>query len=303
MSGYFEIYRGLANRWECDIMGHLNVQFYSAKVWDGLAHLRAAMGLPPAAMAEFGIDIEVRRSLNRYRRELHAGDALVVEAAILGVDETSFDIVTDIVACDRDELSAGFDMTFQCIDPASGDAVSWPPPVLERLKELCCQRRDTPRPPTVGGPGAAAPASGYASTFISTRGTVMTWECAGDGRMALQGYMARAASGIGHIKNSMGFTQAVANENGWGSAALEYWIDYRRGMQAGDIFSLESGMIDITDRLFRFGHCLRDDQNGDICATFDVIGCMFDLKVRRMIEIPAMIRAQAETLIIQWPPA
>ncbi len=130
----------------------------------------------------------------------------------------------------------------------------------------------------------------------------MAWECGGDGTMALQGYMARAVGGIGHIKHYMGFTQKLANERHWGSAALEYQIDYRRALRAGDIYTLHSGLIDIGDKLFRFGHRLSDDQTGDTCATFDVVGCMFDLKARRMIEIPAEIREQSEKLLISWPP-
>ena len=54
--------------------------------------------------------------------------------------------------------------------------------------------------------------------------------------------------------------------------------------------------------MFRFGHRLSDDQSGETCATFDVVGCMFDLKARRMVEIPDRIRAQAENLLIPWPP-
>jgi acyl-CoA thioester hydrolase len=302
VSKYFEIYRGLANKWECDIMGHLNVQFYTAKVSDGLSHFRSRIGLTPNVMSEHGIDLVATEGLNRYRRELHAGDALVVEAAILDVSDESVEIVADIVTSDRGELSAGFDMSFSCRSDRTGQNVPWPTEVRERLEALRCGRRDEPRKPTVGLPGRSDSGGGFAGTFVSTRGTVMSWECAGDGRMALQGYMARAASGIGHVKNEMGFTQKIANENSWGSAALEYKIDYLRSMQAGDIYSLESGMIDITDRLFRFGHSLRDDQTGEVCAVFDVVGCMFDLKARRMIEIPAAIRDEAERLIVRWPP-
>lgn len=161
MSGYFEIYRGLANAWECDIMGHLNVQFYSTKMWDGLAHFRTAIGLTPAVAAEFGIAMAARESLNRYRRELHAGDTLTIEAAVLAVGESSVDIVTDIMASERGELSAGFDMTFECREVGSGDPIAWPAAARARLEELQCTRRDTPRPPSTGAPGSPAPEGGY----------------------------------------------------------------------------------------------------------------------------------------------
>ena len=278
MSGYFEIYRGLANSWECDIMGHLNVQFYSAKMSDGLAHFRSTIGLTPALASEFGIELSVRQSLNRYRSELHAGDTLNIDAAVLAVGESSVDIVTDIMATEKRELSAGFDMTFQCREVASGSPAAWPAAVRERLQELHCARRDAPRPPGTGGPAAAAPAGGYATPFISTRGAVMSWECGAGGTLAPQGYMARAYGGIAHIKHRMGLTQNLANEKHWGSAALEYKIDYRRALRPGDIYSLHSGLIAIGEKMFRFGHRLSDDPRGETCAIFDVVGCMFDLR-------------------------
>ena len=72
-------------------------------------------------------------------------------------------------------------------------------------------------------------------------------------------------------------------------------------MRAGDIYSMHSGLLDVAEKTFRFGHVLVDDCTGTVCATFDAIGCMFDLQARRAMEIPAELREKACQSLIAWP--
>lgn len=301
MSGYFEVHRGIANAWECDIMGHLNVQFYTGKASEGMGHVRAACGMTPAYIRETQHTMVAGRSLSRYVRELLAGDVLYVEAAVLGVNEQSVDLVIDIMHADGGALSASFELTCVSFDMHSRRATPWPAEMRQRLAAMVTPRRDTPRPPTTGGPTSGEPAHGYADTFITARGSVMSWECDEFGHMSARFFMARAADAIGHMKERFGFSRRLTRERNWGSAALEYTIEFRREMLAGDIYTMHSGLIDVARKTFRFGHVLVEDCSGEVCATFDAIGCMLDLDARRAMEIPADLQASAAQHIIEWP--
>ena len=96
----------------------------------------------------------------------------------------------------------------------------------------------------------------------------------------------------------MGITRDTAQANHWGVAALEFDIRFHAPIGAGDIYILRSGLLDLGDKTFRFGHSFYNDSSTALAATFDLLGCMFDLKARRAMTIPDEIRAQAQDLMI-----
>ena len=49
MGEMIEVARSAVQTWECDQMGHMNVQFYVAKAEEGMTALAAALGLSPRA--------------------------------------------------------------------------------------------------------------------------------------------------------------------------------------------------------------------------------------------------------------
>ena len=177
MSGYIEIYRGVANSWECDIMGHLNVQFYTAKVSEGVGHLRAAYGMTPRYIRDHQRTMVVTRKLVRYQRELRAGDILYIRAAVQRAGERTIDFVAEVVNAESDEVSASFDITCAHFDLRKRRALPWPDTMRERIEALATRRHDRPRPPSTGGPSVLPAGRAHAEPIITGRGAVMAWEC------------------------------------------------------------------------------------------------------------------------------
>ena len=52
MNQLVETVRSSVQTWECDQMGHMNVQFYLARENEGVASLASALGLRPRAQGE-----------------------------------------------------------------------------------------------------------------------------------------------------------------------------------------------------------------------------------------------------------
>ena len=84
MQDYFVVEQGAVAQWECDHMGHWNVQFYIARLSDGIRHLRHIIGDDDVA-----VPWDILEILVRYQREMHAGDVFRVEAGILSVQENT----------------------------------------------------------------------------------------------------------------------------------------------------------------------------------------------------------------------
>lgn len=297
MSEFVPIYRGGVNAWECDVMGHLNLQFYAAKLSEGLGHLSLTLGLTP----DQGAYLRLRHAFSRYLGELHAGAVLDIRAGVLAVQSDTIDVLAEIVNAESGKVSSSFELRFDNFDPETEKAMPWADGTRQHMTAMITERLDNPRPATVGGPVPEYSGS-LTGPFVSSRGTVDSWNCDSQGRMSFQQYYAIASDGIGTVRHRMGITRDVAKLNQWGGAALEYDVRLHAPISAGDIYSLRTGLMNLGDKTFRVGHQFVNDSSGELAATFDIVACMFDLKARRAMTIPDDIRAQAETLMITWPP-
>lgn len=302
MSGYLTIHRGVVNAWECDVMGHLNVQHYTAKLCEGLPHLRAAFGMTPAWVRANRRTMVLRRSLNRHHAELRAGEILSVEAQVVRVGARDVEVVAELLNAEDGRVSALFEITGVCYDLEARAETPWPDELRPRLEALVGPRRDSPRPPTTGSPSRLPPGRVYAEPQLTGRSAVLAWQVDEHGRMAPRFYLNQVSNAVGHMRKALGLDRSHLVEKRWGSAALEYRIDYLRGLGAGDIVSLWSGVLDVGAKTFRYGHRLVDESTGETCALYDVVACMFDLEKRRAMEIPDFVRERAEACIIRWPP-
>lgn len=303
MSGYLPIHRGAVNAWECDVMGHLNVQHYTQKVSEGIGHLRAAFGMTPAWIRANRRTMIVRRSLNRHHAELRAGAILSIEAQTLRVGERDAEFVAELLDDDGRRLSASFDLTAVCWDLEARAEAPWPDELRARLGALVGPRRDAPRAPSTGAPSRLPLGRGFAEPRLTGRGAVMAWQVDEHGRMAMRHYVAQVTNAVGHMRKALGLDREHLVEHRWGSAALEYRIDYLGELRAGDIVSLHSGVLDVGAKTFRYGHRLTNEGTGETCALYDVVACMFDLEKRRAMPIPDFVRERAEACIVPWPPA
>ena len=74
-------------------MGHFNIQFYAAKVADGLSASMAEIGLPDSA----GISLQYKVVFSHYQGEFHVNDELEIRAAVLAVGDDDIRLLTEII--------------------------------------------------------------------------------------------------------------------------------------------------------------------------------------------------------------
>ena len=74
MGEMIEVARSSVQTWECDQMGHMNVQFYVAKAEEGMAALATALGLGHHVQRENGTVLVAREHHIRFLRELRPED-------------------------------------------------------------------------------------------------------------------------------------------------------------------------------------------------------------------------------------
>ncbi|MEU6082615.1 thioesterase family protein [Streptomyces sp. NPDC047108] len=78
-------YRGTVYPWHCDHMGHMNVMWYVGKFDEATWQLVSGIGITPEYLRTSGRGMVAVDQRISYRRELRAGDVVLVRSAFLEV--------------------------------------------------------------------------------------------------------------------------------------------------------------------------------------------------------------------------
>jgi acyl-CoA thioester hydrolase len=105
-------YKGMAQPWFCDVMGHMNIRHYMAMFDEASYQLLYQVfgwsGSRDTGSGEGWTDV---RHVVEYQSEVRAGDLLEIRAGIVKVGTKSITIRYDMFNIVRDELAA----TLECV--------------------------------------------------------------------------------------------------------------------------------------------------------------------------------------------
>jgi acyl-CoA thioester hydrolase len=82
-----ESYRGVVYPSQIDHMGHMNVQYYTARFDEATWHLFSAIGVTSAYMRNEQKGMAALEQLTKYKAEVMAGTLLVIRSRVLDVSE------------------------------------------------------------------------------------------------------------------------------------------------------------------------------------------------------------------------
>src|SRR4051812_40411001 len=121
-----EVWRGCANAWECDHVGHLNTRYYVARVEQALAGLVQRLELADLIDASAGCQLLVKAQHMRFLREARAGAALHATGQVLtwARDEAIFLFL--LHHSGSGQVAATFRLSLAHVECGSGRAVPWP---------------------------------------------------------------------------------------------------------------------------------------------------------------------------------
>jgi acyl-CoA thioester hydrolase len=291
-------YRGIVNTWECDQMGHMNVQFYVDKHAAALANVANAIGITPSYQRQTGSRFAARRDHIQFKGEVHAGAVLSMQSRIVDAGDTWVRSYSELLDAETGKLSASFDTMAELhnvktntLQPLSAET--------HRLIDgmLDAKAGDAPQEPE--DYATFLPEREPEGMFESYRGAVDTWECDPFGCMAPRFYTARFSDAAGHVYDAIGVSAKSMRENRLGSAALDYKTTYFAPLHAGDVVVNRTCFINIGNKTLTFYHRLSNAGTGELVATIEIVSVMFDLEKRKSIPLPDDIRAKAETMLIK----
>ncbi len=282
-ASFAETYRSVVAAWECDVMGHLTIAYYFDRFGDAALSLieRLAPGLPPAAAWRSS------RLLVRYKKELRAGDGIVIRSGV--------------IAAEGDAIVIGHEL----LDSGAGEVAT------------LVEHRLTPRELPYGGRGEAARGLSDAVTawvspgfeaiaeparqermIASGADRVKAHEVDERGELSLSGYVHRFAHACLHVCSAFGMTPGYMREQRRGFSTFETRLHLLAPPPgAGEGLVLRSGLLAAGNSSLRMMHELRQAQSGERLALFYQSGVHFDMAARRSAPLPAALRERAQALL------
>jgi acyl-CoA thioester hydrolase len=129
-------YRGTVYPWHCDHMGHMNVMWYVGKFDEATWHLFSSIGFTPDHLRESASGLVAVDQRISYRREVRAGDVLVVRSALLEVRSKVFRFCHVMENAATGELAAVTVLTGVHIDTGTRRSCPMPEEQLARARAM-----------------------------------------------------------------------------------------------------------------------------------------------------------------------
>ncbi|MBI1238713.1 MAG: hypothetical protein GC199_05155 [Alphaproteobacteria bacterium] len=285
----FVSYRGYVNAWECDEMGHMNVQFFLGKAEEATHALAARLGLRPADPD--GALLRARSHHIRFHREMRPSDLVVIRS---GVVETAGDRARVLHTLEEGlsgALATTLTLEATIIDRA-GDARPLPHDAAISLATDTIPQA-APRAATLSSLPAADLAQADADGLIeSIRNVVQPTECDAAGAMTPRAVMGRFSEAQGHFWAHIGIPRHEQAARGLATATTEYAIRYHALPRAGTCLSVRTGLAGLTQRTVRMRHWVFDAMTGAALVSAEGIALLMDKAVRRAVAIPDDVHAR-----------
>ncbi len=270
------VYRGYVNPWDCDEMGHMNVQFHLAKASEGFEGLLAALGLDAGARMR----VKVARHRIRYLKEMHVSDLVRIHGAPVAFHDGRMSAVLD-VRNGHDETCVTVEAT------ADGVALSMAPALVEFASPDGLK-------PGGEGEGTLDAASGFCETI---RNIVRADQCDRDGGLSPRGVMARFSEAQGHLWAMLDAPRAWQRESNLATATLDYQLRYGAKPEAGTQVKLMTGIAGASAKTIRFRHWLFDAETDELVAAAAGAALFIDRATRKAIALPPQVAEAARRLI------
>ena len=135
-------YRGVVYPWHCDHMGHMNVMWYVGKFDEATWNLFASIGITPAYVRDQRHGMAGLQQNITYKKELIAGDVVLVRSEILEVREKVIRFQHELFNGEEGELAAVCELTVVHLDLRTRKSRPFPAEIAARARANLRARSD-----------------------------------------------------------------------------------------------------------------------------------------------------------------
>jgi acyl-CoA thioester hydrolase len=135
-----ETARSVVYPWHIDQVGHMNVQFYTARFDEATWHFFAGLGITPQYLREHRRGMAAVEQHTRYLRELHAGDLIRITSEMIEVRPKAIRFLHRMYNAVTGEEAANTELTGVHMDTDARRVVPFPDDILIRFQAAIAGR-------------------------------------------------------------------------------------------------------------------------------------------------------------------
>lgn len=122
--------------------------------------------------------------------------------------------------------------------------------------------------------------------LLTYRGTVYPWHCDHMGHMNVMWYAGKFDEATWQLAGAFGLTNQAMAAAERGMVAAEQSTQYRAELLPGDLISIHSRVVEVSERTIRFVHEMRKEPGGEIAAITTLVGVHIDKATRKASPLP-----------------
>lgn len=132
---------------------------------------------------------------------------------------------------------------------------------------------------------------------VTYRGMVYPWHCDHMNHMNVMWYVGKFDEATWHFFSLFGVTPSWLRAHNRGIFAVQQNITYKKELRAGDIVTIQSGLLEMREKVIRFFHEMRNADTGDLCAVTVLTGVHVDSETRKSCPFPQEILTRGREMI------
>lgn len=283
-----ELGRSSVQAWECDVVGHLNSQYYVERAEEAAVALMARLGLPPRKLAERGLRLEATDQHMRFLAELRSWQSYSVRAGVYAVHDHGIGIYCELVADIGTRVAAAVRTEYRLRNISTGLASPLDDSTAAAAGRLAIAlpRYAMARGMTLKAPidtADFAQADRHRMRMVAT-GVVKYCECDQHNLMLPRFFTGHFINGITALQRPD--TPFPGGMEVPGGAAVENRIIYRGWPRTGDALVIRSAITAVGDRSYNWVHWMFDLESGALLASNEAVAICVDLESRKSIPLP-----------------
>lgn len=288
-----DLWKGSANTWDCDEMGHMNVRIYLEKAFEGLGTLAAACHLGHGFQLNAPSTLIPREQHIRFMREVHPGRPLSMVGCVLDVSETRVTVYQELRHGDG-TIAAAFRTILEHVDATNLKPFPWSSRTRVTFEGLKEAAPAATAPRGLDLDKAVLPNDDVLASIAAERGAnsiglgmVPQHHCDVFGRMWGPWFIGRVSDSVPNLLYD--WRQRIADAvpgAKMGAAVLENRIIYRRWPRAGDLFEVRTSLAKAEEKIHSLVHWMLDPRTGLPWMTSEVVAVTFDLTTRKTMATP-----------------
>ena len=296
MGTMIDTYKGYVNPWECDEMGHMNIQFYMGKTSDAAFHQQAFMGLGYAHQQSARTSFVALEHHIRFHKELFASDLVSVRSGVLELGDKTIRIYQEVRNALSNHVSATLVVDVGHFDLDTRQLVPWTGAMREKAETIRVARPETALPKSQPDGSLDRDVSLTRADALrmpeTNRSAVNRWECDANDHMNSRFYLARYSECQGHMWAHAGLDRQSQKAKGLATATVEMRLAYFSELKAGQTLFVRTGLEALSDKTLRYRHWMFNAETHAPVAAAEGTALLISRETRAVVSLPPEIRAR-----------